>query len=54
MLKALVPKFRSDLPVPLRDIAEERVPTKLKPIVGVRRIVCRRCHFLDIPQCIYC
>ena len=34
MLKPLVPKFRSDLPVRLRDIAEKQVPERLKPIVG--------------------
>ena len=34
MLKPFVPKFRSDLSVRLRDIAEKQVPTKLKPIVG--------------------
>ena len=36
MLKPLVPKFRSDLSVRLRDIVEKQVPAKLKPIVGVR------------------
>ena len=37
MLKSLVPKpkFRSDLSVLLRDIAEKQVPAKLKPIVNV-------------------
>ena len=34
MLKPLVPKFRSDLSVRLRDIAEKQVPEKLKPIVN--------------------
>ena len=33
MLKPLVPKFRPDLSVRLRDIAEEQVPVKLKPMV---------------------
>ena len=33
MFKPLVPKFRSDLSVRLRDIAEKQVPAKLKPIV---------------------
>ena len=33
MLKSLVPKFRSDLSVRLRDIADKLVPAKLKPIV---------------------
>ena len=33
MLKPLVPKFRSDLSIRLRDIAEKQVPVKLKPIV---------------------
>ena len=32
MLKALVPKFRSDPPVRLRDITEKQVPAKLKPM----------------------
>ena len=32
-LKPLVPNFRFDLPVRLRDIAEKQVPMKLKPIV---------------------
>ena len=36
MLKPLVPKFRSDLSVRLKDIAEKQVPVKLKPIVGIR------------------
>ena len=35
MLKPIVPKFRSDLSVRLRDIAEKQVPAKLKPIVGI-------------------
>ena len=34
MLKPLVAKFRSDISVRLRDIAEKQVPAKLKPIVG--------------------
>ena len=34
MLKLLVPKFHFDLSVRLRDIAENRVPAKVKPIVG--------------------
>ena len=34
MLKPLVAKFRSDLSVHLRDIAEKQVPAKLKPIVN--------------------
>ena len=33
MLKPLMPNFRSDLSVLLRDIAEKQVPEKLKPIV---------------------
>ena len=33
MLKPLVPKFRSELSVRFRDIAEEQVPKKLKPRV---------------------
>ena len=33
MLKTPMPKFCSDLSVRLRDIAEKRVPVKLKPIV---------------------
>ena len=36
MLKPPVPKFRPDLSVRLRDIAEKQVPAKLKPIVCVR------------------
>ena len=35
MLKPLVPKFRSDISVRLRNIAEKQVPVKLKTIVGV-------------------
>ena len=35
MLKPLVPKFRSDLSVRLKDIAEKQVPVKLKPIVVI-------------------
>ena len=31
VLKPLVPKFRSDLSICLRDIAEKQVPVKLKP-----------------------
>ena len=34
MLKPLVPKFRFDLSVHLRDIAEKQFPAKLKPIVA--------------------
>ena len=33
MLKPLVPKFRSDISVGLRDIAEKQVPAELKPII---------------------
>ena len=33
ILKPLMPKFRSDLSFRLRDIAENQVPAKLKPIV---------------------
>ena len=33
ILKPLVPKFRPDLSARLKDIAEKRVPAKLKPIV---------------------
>ena len=35
MLKPLVPKFRSDLSVRLRDIAEKQVIAKPKPIVDI-------------------
>ena len=35
MLKPLVPKFRSDLSVRLRNIAEKQIPVKLKPIVAI-------------------
>ena len=34
MLKPAVPKFRPDLSARLTDIAEKRVPAKLKPIVA--------------------
>ena len=34
MLKPLVPKFRPDQPVRLKDIAEKQVPAKLKQILG--------------------
>ena len=34
VLKPLVPMFRSDTSVRLRDIAERQVPAKLKLIVG--------------------
>ena len=34
MLKPPVPKFRSNLSIRVRDIAEEQVPVTLKPIVG--------------------
>ena len=54
MLKPTVPKLSPDLSARLKYIAEKQVPAELKPIVGVTRIVCRRCHFLDIPQCKYC
>ena len=38
MLKALVPKFRSDLTVRLKDIAKKKqVPAKLKPIAGTEQ-----------------
>ena len=33
MLKPLVPKIRPDLSACLKDIAEEQVPAKLKPIL---------------------
>ena len=33
MLQPLVPKFRSDLSFRFKDIAENQVPVKLKPIV---------------------
>ena len=33
MLKPIVPKFRSDLSVHFKDIAEKQVPAELKPIV---------------------
>ena len=33
MLKSFVPKYRSDLSVRLKDVAEKQVPVKLKPIV---------------------
>ena len=34
MLKPLVPKFRPDLLVHLKHIAEKQVPAKLNPIVA--------------------
>ena len=39
MLKPLMPEFRSDLYIRLRDIAEKQVPVKLKPIAGKEQIV---------------
>ena len=36
MLKPLVPKFRPDLSVCLKDITEKQIPVKLKPIVIAR------------------
>ena len=54
MLKPTLSKLSPDLSARLKYIAEKQVPAELKPIVGVTRIVCRRCHFLDIPQCKYC
>ena len=38
MLKPPVPKFRSNLSVRLRDIAEKQVPAKQKPIVVDERL----------------
>ena len=38
MLKPVVPKFRLDLSVRLKDIAEKQFPAKLKPIVSVVKI----------------
>ena len=35
VLKPPLPKFRSDLFVRLRDIAEKQVPANLKPIIGI-------------------
>ena len=37
MLKPLVPKFRPDLSVHLKDIAEKQVPAKLKPIADMEK-----------------
>ena len=34
MLKPFLPKFRLDLFVRVKDIAEKQVPAKLKPTVG--------------------
>ena len=34
MLRPLVPKFRPDLSVRLKDITENQVPAKLKPMVS--------------------
>ena len=44
-MKPPVPKFRSDLSVRLRDIAEKQVPAKLKPIVAHSRDVPMLQHF---------
>ena len=38
VLKHLVPKFRLDLSVRSKNIAEKQVPVKLKPIVGNCRL----------------
>ena len=35
MLKLLLPKFRPDIPVGLRNIADKQVSAKLKPIVDI-------------------
>ena len=35
-LKPIVTKYRSDLSVRLRDIAEKQIPAKLKPIVDTK------------------
>ena len=40
MLKLLVPKFRPDLYVRLKDIAEKQVPEKLKPVVVIYHREC--------------
>ena len=43
MLKPLVPKFRPELSVRLKEIIKKQVPTNLKPIVGIVRyasVVC--------------
>ena len=37
MLKPLVPRFRSDLSVRLKDIAEKQVPAEVKTIVGTEQ-----------------
>ena len=34
MLQPIVPRFRSDISVLLKDITEKQVPAKLKPIVS--------------------
>ena len=39
MLKPLVPKFRLDVYVRVKDIAEKQVPAKLKPIVKSGNLV---------------
>ena len=44
MLKPPMTKFRSDLSVSLRDIAEKLVPAKLKPKVAVPYFVTRGPH----------
>ena len=35
MLKPLLPKFRPDLSICLKDFVEKQVSAKLKPIVGI-------------------
>ena len=44
MLKPPVSKFRSDLSVRLKDIAEKQVPVKLKPIVGEKTNMEKKMH----------
>ena len=45
MLKPLMPKFRFELAVRLRDIAEKQVLAKLKPMVVSSKRCNNHCHF---------
>ena len=39
MLKHVVSKFRHDLSIRLKDIAEKQVPAKLKPIISILSLI---------------
>ena len=49
MLKSFVSRFRSDPSAYLRDIAEQQVPAKLKPIV-IRFVIEKKFEFQDLTQ----